>query len=76
MDKKKPRDNFDDKLHAHDYYLNLKTTQIFIFFKLQQLSNQWIRFEYEIYTFPFIPNIISKKEFILLPNIFTPPIKF
>lgn len=55
MDKKKPRDNFDDKLHD---YLNLKqTTQIFIFFKLQQLSNQWIRFEYEIYTFPFIPKI-------------------
>lgn len=39
MDKKKPRDNFDDKLHAHDYYLNLKqTTQIFIFFKILQTT--------------------------------------
>lgn len=36
MDKKKPRDNFDDKLHD---YLNLKqTTQIFIFFKILQTT--------------------------------------
>lgn len=48
MDKKKPRDNFDDKLHD---YLNLKqTTQIFIFFKILQtttiiesMDTLWIR---------------------------------